>query len=236
MTKTDKSESAKPTSKPPISQHTVSNSSVLKSPVSKPAVSKPSAADGECAKPRVRDRIFETACELFYQQGIRSVGVDMIASAAGTNKMSFYRNFPSKDDLICEYLQKEADEFFEWWDATVAPHKDNPRRQIEVFFEAHVQRILNEHCHGCAFMNAAVELRDADHAVMNIIHTNKAESLKRWRKLAKDAGARTPDQLADALALIASGNLMTKVSYAPDQWPGAQSLKIVKKLLQVYID
>lgn len=216
MTKTDKSGSAKP--------------------VSKPLAPKPSAADGECAKPRVRDRIFETACELFYQQGIRSVGVDMIASEAGTNKMSFYRSFPSKDDLICEYLQKEADEFFEWWDEIVAPHKDNPRRQIEAFFEAQVQRILNEHCHGCAFMNAAVELRDTDHAVMNIIHTNKAESLKRWRKLAKDAGARTPDQLADALALIASGNLMTRVSYAPDQWPGAQSVKIVKKLLQVYID
>lgn len=201
----------------------------------KPAV-KAESGEHECAKPRVRDRIFDTACDLFYRQGIRSVGVDTIASEAGTNKMSFYRNFPSKDDLISEYLQKEADEFFEWWDETIAPYAGNPRRQIEAIFEAQVQKILNQDCHGCAFMNAAVELRDSDHPATKIIHTNKAESLRRMRKLTKEAGARTPDQLADALALIASGNMMTRVSYAPDQWPGAQSLKIVKRLLQVYID
>ena len=190
----------------------------------------------ECAKPRVRDRIFDTACDLFYRQGIRSVGVDTIASEAGTNKMSFYRNFPSKDDLISEYLQKEADEFLKWWDETTAPHAGNPRRQIEALFEAQIQRILHQNCHGCAFMNAAVELRDTEHPATQIIYSNKAELLRRMRKLAKEAGARTPDQLADALALIASGNLMTRVSYAPDQWPGTQSLKIVKRLLQVYID
>jgi len=194
------------------------------------------AADAESAKPRVRDRIFDTACDLFYRQGIRSVGVDTIASEAGTNKMSFYRNFPSKDDLISEYLQKEADEFFEWWDETVAPHEGNPRRQIEALFEAQVEKILNQDCHGCAFMNAAVELRDTEHAALKIIHTNKAEHLRRLRKLAKEAGSRTPDQLADALALIASGNMMTRVSYAHDHWPGTQSIKIVKRLLQVYID
>ncbi len=201
----------------------------------KPAV-KAESAEHECAKPRVRDRIFDTACDLFYRQGIRSVGVDTIATEAGTNKMSFYRNFPSKDDLISEYLQKEADEFFEWWDETIAPYAGNPRRQIEAIFEAQIQKILDQDCHGCAFMNAAVELRDSDHPATKIIHTNKAESLRRMRKLTREAGARTPDQLADALALIASGNMMTRVSYAPDQWPGAQSLKIVKRLLQVYID
>jgi len=193
-------------------------------------------ADAENAKPRVRDRIFDTACDLFYRQGIRSVGVDTIASEAGTNKMSFYRAFASKDDLISEYLEKEADEFFEWWDATVAPYDGNPRRQIEALFEAQVEKILNQDCHGCAFMNAAVELRDTDHAALKIIHASKAEHLRRMRKLAKDAGARTPEQLADALALIASGNMMTRVSYAHDQWPGTQSIKIVKRLLQVYID
>ncbi|HWW21443.1 MAG TPA: helix-turn-helix domain-containing protein, partial [Steroidobacteraceae bacterium] len=55
---------------------------------------------GSHAKPRVRDRIFDTACELFYRHGIRAVGVDAIASEAGTNKMSFYRNFASKDELV----------------------------------------------------------------------------------------------------------------------------------------
>lgn len=211
MSKTDKSESAKP-------------------------VLKPITAEGECAKPRVRDRIFETACDLFYRQGIRCVGVDTIASEAGTNKMSFYRNFPSKDDLIGEYLQKEADEFHQWWDDAIAAHAGNPRKQIETLFEAHAEKIATQECHGCAFMNAAVELRDTDHAAMKIIQANKAETRRRFRKLAKDAGARTPDLLGDALSLIAAGTLMTRLTFAADEWPGASAPKIVKKLLQAYID
>ena len=202
----------------------------------KPAM-KAEASDSECAKPRVRDRIFDTACELFYTQGIRSVGVDTIASEAGTNKMSFYRNFPSKDDLIAEYLQKEAEQFFSDWDAIMAPHAGNARRQIEALFETQVEKILNgTDCHGCAFMNAAVELRASDHPAQQIIQDSKTEILRRLRKLTKEAGARTPDLLADALALIANGNLISWIAYPPEQWPGRQSVKIVKKLLQAFID
>src|SRR6202167_6637666 len=88
---------------------------------------------GPCAttagKTRVRDRIFETACELFYKHGIRDVGVDTIATEAGTNKMSFYRSFASKDELVAEYLRNEEREGWAWWDDTVAAHAGNPRLQ-----------------------------------------------------------------------------------------------------------
>jgi len=73
-------------------------------------VSRSTPATGD--RPRVRDRILDTACDLFYRHGIRAVGVDAIASEAGTNKMSFYRSFPSKDDLVAEYL---ADQEGEYW-------------------------------------------------------------------------------------------------------------------------
>ena len=62
----------------------------------------------EPGKPRVRDRIFRTACDLFYRHGIRAVGVDTIATEAGTNKMSFYRSFESKDVLVAEYLRDQV--------------------------------------------------------------------------------------------------------------------------------
>jgi AcrR family transcriptional regulator len=58
-------------------------------------------------KSRVRDRIMQTAIDLFYRLGIRAVGVDAIANGAGTNKTSFYRNFASKDELVVEYLRGE---------------------------------------------------------------------------------------------------------------------------------
>src|SRR5579863_420307 len=81
------------------------------------------------ARPRVRDRIFETACDLFYRHGIRAVGVDAIACEAGTNKMSFYRSFASKDELVTEYLREQQREFWSWWRAAIAPYEGDPRRQ-----------------------------------------------------------------------------------------------------------
>lgn len=74
-----------------------------------------------CVKPRVKDRIFDTACDLFYKHGIRDVGVDMIATEAGTNKMSFYRSFPSKDELVAQYLREQQREVWEHWDAAIGP-------------------------------------------------------------------------------------------------------------------
>ena len=84
----------------------------------------------------MRDRILETACDLFYRHGIRAVGVDAIASEAGTNKMSFYRSFPSKDDLVAEYLRDQEGEYWKWWDEVVAPYAGNPRRQVEALIDS----------------------------------------------------------------------------------------------------
>src|ERR1700751_4318005 len=88
-------------------------------------------------KPRVRDKIFETACDLFYRHGIRAVGVDTIASEAGTNKMSFYRSFASKDELVAEYLRSEQQQGWDWWDEIMQAHQGNPRKQVEVRFDSH---------------------------------------------------------------------------------------------------
>src|SRR5882757_825412 len=92
---------------------------------STPCISSPGA------KTRVRDRIFEAACELFYRHGIHGVGVDAIAAEAGSNKMSFYRSFVSKDALVTKYLQEREREYWAWWDSVVARYPDDPRRQVE---------------------------------------------------------------------------------------------------------
>src|ERR1700692_1593463 len=112
------------------------------------------------AKSRVRDRIFEAACELFYRHGIHGVGVDEIAAEAGSNKMSFYRSFTSKDALVTEYLREQEREYWAWWDATVAAFPDDPRRQIEALFEAQLKMAMTSECRGCALGNAAAELSD----------------------------------------------------------------------------
>ena len=64
----------------------------------------------------VRERILATARDSFYREGIRAVGVDTLIARSGVAKMSFYRSFRSKDDLVCAYLESEAAEYWQWWD------------------------------------------------------------------------------------------------------------------------
>src|ERR1700739_4079692 len=112
----------------------------------------------EHPKPRVRDRIFETACDLFYRHGIRAVGVDTIASEAGTNKMSFYRCFESKSELVAEYLRSQAGDAWGSWAATRAAHPGDPRAQVLALFDAQAAKTCKLDSRGCPLANAAVEI------------------------------------------------------------------------------
>src|ERR1700682_4411805 len=126
------------------------------------------------AKPRVRDRIMQTARELFYCHGIRAVGVDTIACEAGTNKMSFYRCFASKDELVAEYLRGQEREAWAWWEETTAPHVGNPRAQVEALFDAQVKKTCKLDSRGCALANAAVEIADEAHPARAVVEEFKA--------------------------------------------------------------
>src|SRR5437764_7926090 len=80
-----------------------------------------------------RERILAVAADLFYRHGIRAVGVDSVAEAAGTNKMTLYRHFASKDELVAQYLRCLADKASGSWDKLAADHPDNPRAQLRAW-------------------------------------------------------------------------------------------------------
>jgi AcrR family transcriptional regulator len=160
-------------------------------------------------RPSARDRICQTARELFYKRGIRGVGVEMIAAEAGTTKMSLYRNFSSKDDLVAECLCEQEREFWQWWEATVAPHEGQPKRQIEALFGALESQIGDDRwSRGCQFANAAVELPDAEHPARKIILTHHRDIRERLRAMCRDMDARDPEALADGLLLLMAGVYM----------------------------
>src|SRR5260221_356107 len=82
-------------------------------------------------KPAPRERLLAVAGDLFYRQGIRSVGVDEIVAEANVAKMSLYRSFASKDELAAAYLEERDERYWRWWDSTVARHPGAPRRQLQ---------------------------------------------------------------------------------------------------------
>ena len=204
-----------------------------------PGPVKPAAAD----RPRVRDRILDTACDLFYRHGIRAVGVDAIASEAGTNKMSFYRSFPSKDDLVAEYLADQEGEYWKWWDEVIAPHAGNPRRQAEALIDsvvdlARLKAKTIAGCktaRGCALGNACVEIPEDNQHLGDIVHKYKNEIRRRLRKLAREMGARQPEVLGDALILMMEGSYFTRLTFPNNTGPVASLPKAARSLIEAHL-
>ncbi|MBI2969577.1 MAG: TetR/AcrR family transcriptional regulator [Gammaproteobacteria bacterium] len=161
-----------------------------------------------------RERIFKTARDLFYRQGIRAVGVETIAAESGTTKMSLYRHFTSKDELVAECLKDQDREFWEWWDSVTGPYQGRPRRQIEALFEAFETRCSCDRTQrGCAIVNAAVEIIDDDHPALRIVQEHHDEMLRRLRALCREMGARRPDKLGDALLLLIGGSFVCRLIF-----------------------
>lgn len=186
-------------------------------------------------KSRVRDRIMKTARDLFYRHGIHAVGVDAIASEAGTNKMSFYRNFTSKDELVAEYLRAEEREGWTWWDETLAAHAGNPRLQVESLFDVLVENTCDEDSRGCALANAAVEITEPKHPARPVIEKYKAEMRRRFRQLAREMGARESNALGDSLMLLWEGAYLTRVTMGADG-PVQGAAKAARALVAAYTD
>jgi AcrR family transcriptional regulator len=183
--------------------------------VSESASLSPFTALAECDENAcARDRLFSAAINLFYRNGIRAVSVDAIAAEAGTTKVTFYRVFESKDDLIVKVLEEQSKRFWEWWDGIVAEHPGEPRKQIEALIERFQTEIIgDEECRGCAVANAAVEIVDEHHPARAVIKRHKLEIAQRLRDLCRAMGARQPDVLGDALSLLYSGAFSARLSY-----------------------
>ncbi len=163
------------------------------------------------SKRPARERICETARDLFYQRGIRGVGVELIAAEAGTTKMSLYRNFASKDELIAEYLAEQDREFWQWWDGLMEPLQGQPEKQIEALFCALQQACCNPAARGCPFSNAAAELPDAEHPGRQIVMQHHEKLRHRLREICTEMQARDPEALGDALLLLLSGAFVARL-------------------------
>lgn len=154
-----------------------------------------------------KDKVFQTAARLFYQHGYRAVGVDTLAAESGIGKMTLYRHYPSKDDLIVAYL-KDSNEIF--WRNFEEITKDAPtsREKLLAFFESLQDYANTPACYGCPFLNVATEYPEPDYPGHQVALEHKQSVRARFRQLAKEAGARKPDMLADQLFLLMDGAYM----------------------------
>jgi AcrR family transcriptional regulator len=170
------------------------------------------AADRRGGGPLPRERILAAARELFYRRGIHAVGVDAIAEAAGTNKMTLYRHFTSKDVLVAACLIELTQEFDAAWDALAATHAGDPEGQLLAWLRHVGDFKENEAERGCALANAAVELPDKDHPARRVIREYKTALRERLIRLCRDANLADPERLADEVFLLCEGARITAQS------------------------
>ncbi len=159
-----------------------------------------------------RARILAAAGELFYRHGIRAVGVEAIAEAAGTNKMTLYRHFASKDDLVAEYLRQSAKGADACWERFERPYPGEVLAQICAWLEEMAGHLTAPGERGCALANAAVELAEKDHPARRVIEECKMAQRVRLVRLCRDAGLNEPDLLADELLILLEGVRVTAQS------------------------
>ena len=176
-------------------------------------------AVGTCPRLPARQRIFDAAKELFYRNGIRAVGVEGIASLAGTTKMSLYRNFESKDELVAECLRDHKRDFWNWWNSVIGPLAGNPRAQLLALVDAFVTARCNKESHGCPLANAIVEIHEDEHPGRKVIMEHKNEIRGRLHELCEQIGARKPAQLGDALMLLIEGGYVSQLTFQHHEGP-----------------
>jgi AcrR family transcriptional regulator len=163
-----------------------------------------------------RDRIVTAACDLFYRHGIRAVGVDAIAEAAGTNKMTLYRHFASKDELVAECLRRVGAKADALWDSLAAEHPGDARAQLRGWVAAMSGHLESVEERGCAMCNAAAELPDRTHPARVVVEAFKSAQRDRLARLCAAAGAPQPELLADELFLLAEGARVSLQSVGPE--------------------
>lgn len=153
-----------------------------------------------------RERILGTAFELFYARGIRGVGIDLIIASSGVAKATFYKHFPSKDDLVVAYLDKVDGVWSGQLVAAAEAAGPDPADQLVGMFDALSNACRREGYRGCAFINAAAESQPGT-AVHDRTVAHKTAVLTWVRGLAERAGARDPVALARSLTLLLDGGL-----------------------------
>lgn len=159
---------------------------------------------------KLREQILQAASDLFYSQGIKATGVDAIVKTAGTTKMSLYKYFPSKDDLVLAYLRKRGEETRAWLLAGIGTKAGEPGAQLLAVFDLFEELLAIPGFRGCPFINASAEFAVED----NPVHRASIEFYESFQSLladlARQAGMAEAETLARQLGLLISGAIVAE--------------------------
>jgi AcrR family transcriptional regulator len=187
------------------------------------------AVTAEGQSTNARERILDTAYTLFSRSGIRAVGVDTVVAQSGVAKMTLYRHFPSKDDLVLAFLERREELWTRGWvEAETGRRATSPGERLLAIFDIFDEWFHRDDFEGCSFINVLLEIDDRTH----VIHTAAARHLANIRAfvqgLAQEAGVRDPETFARQWHTLMKGSI---VAAGEGDVDAARAAKEVAKLL-----
>jgi AcrR family transcriptional regulator len=156
----------------------------------------------------MRERLVEAAMELFYTQGLRAVSVDKVIERAGTTKVTFYRHFQSKDDLIVAYLERSAALEREGIGAAITRGGGDVDASLRLITEGIGIVACRPGFRGCAFINAAAEYPDPESSVRKTVDAHRQWYKATFRDLVAPLGLADAAAVADDLMLLRDGAMV----------------------------
>ena len=164
-----------------------------------------------------RDRLLETAADLFYREGIHGVGVDKVLAEAGVTRATMYRHFAGKEGLVVAYLERE-DANLRALFAQAAQSGAAPEQLVGLVIEGIAEDAGRFHTRGCPFINAAAEFPDPDSEVRQVVRRHREWFRSTLADVMRAAGHPDPDGAAAALVLLRDATLVG-VYLDPDDDP-----------------
>ncbi|MES2093417.1 MAG: TetR/AcrR family transcriptional regulator [Actinomycetota bacterium] len=175
-------------------------------------------------------RILETAYRLFYEDGIRSVGVDRLISESEVTKATFYKHYGSKDRLIVEYISQRHSRDMEAVDEIIR-EKNDPKLALQALIDQIVADVVSPGFRGCAFINAATEFTDPRHPVRQIVSDHREWYAETLSGLLRQLGHPLPGDGGDELILARDGAMTG--GYAGDPIAATTAfVRVVSRVLE----
>ncbi len=182
---------------------------------------------------KAREKILQTALELFYRKGINRVGVDEVVEQSGVAKMTLYKHFPSKNDLINEVVLKGGELWLQWFKSTVERLASDPDERLIAVFDAIHLWFEAPHFRGCGAINIVTELAEPTHSAHLSSRTRKSDVYNYIRQLADQASLQQPDDLARQFMLLIDGATVNELLYR-NQLSAKDAKAIASLLLDNY--
>ena len=179
----------------------------------------------------LKEKILATATDLFQTRGINSTGVDTIVSVAGTTKMTLYKYFHTKEELIIQVLTKSQQDFQSWLDEKLNTNSKKPSDKIQQLFDFIEEWVTSPNFVGMGFIKASAEFPNEENPIHQLSSKQSREFRQYIAKLAAEAEIKDADGLALQLSLLFEGAVQ-----AEQMKRGSGAIKYAKKAAKILID